>query len=66
VEVFLQHPHDFMSWNLNTGLGHDLNCRQMEVQFPERAVELAHLFSKPSGSAPGPTRPPIQWGGALS
>jgi hypothetical protein len=49
------------SRNLNTGLGHDLNGRQMEVQFPERATELAHLFSKPSEPVPGPTRTPIQW-----
>jgi hypothetical protein len=55
-----------MPWVLNTDLGHDLNGRQIEVKFPARAIELAHLFSKPSGPAPGPTRPPIQCGGGLS
>jgi len=60
MEVFLHHLHDFISWGLNTGLDHDLNGRQMEVQFPARAIELAHLFFKPSGPAPGPTRPPLQ------
>lgn len=51
-----------MSCCLNTGLVHDLNVRQMEVQFPTRTIELTHHVSKASGPAPEGTRPTLRWG----